>query len=188
MKQDLQNYPNETGQRRRGKHLVYDENPSLSGLFPTRIASRKPKEMDHAYMVSPGTGTILAKGTFGFIEEKEVDSEQFVKVYLEGIRQYGQLSKSGVHLFELVYREMSGHAAKDKDRVVLNHHIALKWNPNLPRSTFYRGLSELLDKGFLFRSQGADVYYVNICFMFKGDCLALVRSFRRVVVRNDETA
>lgn len=46
-------------------------------------------------MVSPETGEVLAEGAFGFIEEKDVDHEQFVKVYLEGIRQYGQLSRLG---------------------------------------------------------------------------------------------
>jgi hypothetical protein len=130
-------------------------------------------------MVAPGTGQVVAQGAFAFVEEKEVDSQEFVKVYLDGIRQYGQLSKAGALLFEFVYREISGHKAKDKDTVTLNYPLALMWKPDLARATFFRGMKELLEKGFLYRSMGADNYFVNVRFMFNGDRMVLVKSYRR---------
>ena len=130
-------------------------------------------------MIAPGTGEVLGRGAFGFVEEKEIDSEQFVKVYLAGIRKYGELSKAGAQLFELVYREISNNDAKDKDTVTLNHMLALEWKPDLPRATYYRGLNELLEKEFLYRSVAADVYFVNVRFMFNGNRMVLVQSYRR---------
>ena len=130
-------------------------------------------------MVAADTGEVLGRGAFGFVEEKEIDNEQFVKVYLEGIKQYGQLSKAGALLFEFVYREISGLSAKDKDTISLSYLLAEKWRPGLHRRTYERGMNELLEKGFLFRSLAADVYFVNVRFMFNGDRMVLVKAYRR---------
>ncbi|MFZ4700918.1 MAG: hypothetical protein ACOYMG_12790 [Candidatus Methylumidiphilus sp.] len=130
-------------------------------------------------MIAPGTGEVIAKGAFAFVEDREVDSEQFVKMYLAGIRRYGELSKAGALLFEFVYREISGRGGKDKDTVSISYLLALEWEPKLTARTYQRGLGELLSKGFIFRSLAADVYFVNVRFMFNGDRMALVQSYRR---------
>ena len=117
----------ETGLTRYGK-TIYETNPSITGSFPVKMKTKPSKNLSSAYMVAPGTGEILAKGAFGFVEEYEVDEAQFVKIYLDGVRQYGQLSTAGALLFEFVYREMSGHSGKDKDTVVLNYLLAFAGN------------------------------------------------------------
>ena len=128
-------------------------------------------------MVAPGTGEVLAKGAFAFVEEKPIDPEQFVKVYLAGIKQHGQLSKSGAMLFEFVYRELC--YAQDKDTIELNYLLATVWKPTLTKPTFYRGMRELLEKEFLYRSFTTDKYFVNVRFMFNGNRVVLVKSFFR---------
>lgn len=163
---------------RRG-HPVYRDNPSLMDAFPARIHSAKTTKMGGAYMVAPGSGEVIAEGAFGFVEEKIVDSEEFVKIYLAGIRRYGELSKAGALLFEFVYREISGRAGKDRDTVLLNYVLATEWDSALSRRTYERGMSELLEKGFLFRSMAADMYFVNVRFMFNGHRMVLVESYRR---------
>jgi hypothetical protein len=80
-------------------HPIYEVNPSLNQPFPVRIKQSKPSKMGDAYMVAPGTGEVVGRGAFAFVEEKEVDSEEFVKIYLAGVRQYGELSKAGALLF-----------------------------------------------------------------------------------------
>ena len=164
---------------RRGK-AVYETNPSVvEGNFPLRISTGKQKHGGSAYMVSADTGQVLGTGAFGFVEEKVLDNEQFVKVYLDGIKKYGELSKAGAQLFEFVYREISGMSGKDKDTVVLNFFLAQRWKPDLTRRTYERGMNELLEKGFLFRSVGADMYFVNVRFMFNGDRMVVVKAYRR---------
>lgn len=164
---------------RRGKP-VYEANPSVvGGRFKTRMMPAKTTKGGQAYMITADTGQVIGEGTFGFVEEKEIDAAQFVKVYLEGIKQYGQLSKAGATIFEFVYREMSGLAGKDKDTLMLNYFLAQRWNEKLTRRTYERGINELLDKGFLFRSVAADLYFVNVNFMFNGDRMVVVRQYRR---------
>lgn len=178
MDKKSQNNNTETMFTRRG-FPVFLENPSLVNTnLPVRIKSMQSEKLDNAYMVSSGTGEIVTKGAFAFVEEKEVDTEQFVKVYLDGIRKYGQLSKAGVLLFEFVYLQMSGLKAKDKDTITLNYLLAIMWKPDLARATFFRGMKELLEKEFLYRSLAADNYFVNVRFMFNGDRVVLVQSYK----------
>jgi hypothetical protein len=160
-------------------HPVHKVNPSLSENLPTRIKSQNPSLMGEAYMVAPGTGEIVARGAFGFIQEQEVDTEQFVKIYLAGVQQYGKLTKAGASLFEFVYEIMSGREAKDKDTITISLALAQERNPKLAKTTYYRGLNELLDQGFLFRSyDSTDHYFVNVRFIFNGDRMVLVQSYR----------
>ena len=163
---------------RRGK-VFYETNPSVSGRFPTRIVAQNKGRVGNAYMVAGQTGEVVGEGGFAFVEEKELDNESFVKVYLEGIKQYAQLSKSGATLFEFVYRSISGIAGKDKDTVGINYWLVQKWMPNISKRTFERGLAELLEKSFLFRSVITDTFFINCRFLFNGDRLALVKVYRR---------
>ena len=160
-------------------HPIYEHNPSLSDPFPVRIRPSKPSKLGDAYMVAPGTREVVSRGAFAFVEEKEVDSEEFVKIYLAGVRQYGELSKAGALIFEFVYKTLSGKDAKDKDTVTLNYLLAKRWKDDLSKRTYERGMTELLEKGFLFRSLAADTYFVNVRFMFNGDRMVLVQSYRR---------
>ena len=130
-------------------------------------------------MVSSDTGQVISEGSFGFVEEKEVDIATFVKVYLDGIKQYAELSKAGATLFEIVYKEISVPSGKDKDKIDINYYIAQKHISSLSKRTFERGLNELLEKEFIYRSVVADVYYVNVNFMFNGDRMVVVKAYRR---------
>lgn len=156
---------------------IYKTNPSIVGNFPIRIKPMQPQKGVDAYVVSSGTGEVLAQGSFSFIEEIAVDEAQFVKIYLEGIRKHTQLSKSGALLFEFVYREMSGMKGKDKDTVALNFLLAQRWKPDLSKRTYERGINELLEKEFLFRSLVADVYFINIRFMYNGNRINKIKSY-----------
>lgn len=157
--------------------VIYETNPSIVGNFPIRIKPKQQKKGVQAYMVSQGTGDVIAQGSFSFVEEIAVDEAQFVKIYLDGIRQHTQLTKAGAELFEFVYREMSGLKGKDKDTVIINLLLAQRWKPALSKRTYERGINELLEKEFLFRSLAADMYFINIRFMYNGNRINKVKSY-----------
>lgn len=161
-------------------HPLYRLNPSLSQSLPIKAKYKKPCDTSSAYRIVHDTGEIVSQGVVGFLEEQEIDTEQFVKIYLAGIRQYGNLTKAGAKLFEYVYEQMSGHKAKDTDTVTISLNLVKDWHPKLAKTTYYRGLSELLDQGFLFRYFGSeDMYFVNVRYMFNGDRIVLAKSYRR---------
>jgi hypothetical protein len=60
-------------------------------------------------------------------QRRHFDTAEFVKVYLAGIKRYGQLSKAGAMIFECIHREISGASGKDKDTVTLDF-LAQRWN------------------------------------------------------------
>lgn len=160
-------------------HKIYRENPSLVNGLPTRIIPQRPSKTGDAYLIAPDTGQILSKGVMSFIAEKEVDTEEFVKIYLAGIRKYGELKKAGAMIFEFVYHTISGKNGKDNDVVAINWPLVHEWKPDVTRPTYQRGMNELLNKEFIFRTIAADSYFVNVRYMFNGDRIALVQSYRR---------
>jgi hypothetical protein len=157
---------------------VYESNPSIPD--PDSIKKKKAVRFGddkRGFVVDTGNGEVLAAGTIGFYEFEEVDNTRFVKLFLEGVKKAAGLSKAGLTVFELVYRSVSDHPNSDK--VELNFYSAAKKIPELSERTYQRGLRELLDREFLFRSPSDGVFFVNIRYMFNGDRLAFVKGYKR---------
>ncbi len=72
---------------------------------------------------------------------------------------------------------MQGHPGQDE--VKLSFYSASEQMKSLTERTYQRGLRELLNKEFLYRSPVDGVFYVNIRFMFNGDRLAFVKGYQR---------
>ena len=62
---------------------------------------------------------------------------------------------------------------------MLSYLLARRWKPDLAERTYFRGMHELLAKDFIFRTLAADVYFVNVRFMFNGDRMVLGQAYRR---------
>ena len=154
---------------------VYRTNPSVpstSGL-PTRTRRINVPGGKGAVIVDNSTGELKGLGGMGFWWEEEVDSTRFVKLFLDGIKQAAGLSKTGIQVFELIYKEMRLNPGSDE--IKLNQYVARDYG--ISDRTYQRGVRELLEKEFLFRSPSDGVFFVNIRFMFNGDRLAFVKSY-----------
>ena len=154
---------------------VYRTNPSVpqaNGL-PTRNRRINVPGGKASVIVDNSTGEVKGLGGMGFWWEEEVDSSRFVKLFLDGIKQAAGLSKSGIQVFELVYHEM--RAAPNSDEIKLNQYVAR--DHGISDRTYQRGVRELLEKEFLYRSPSDGVFFVNIRFMFNGNRLHFVKSY-----------
>lgn len=157
---------------------VYESNPSVPDL--DGIKKRKPVrfgDSQRGFIVDSGNGEVLAVGGMGFYEFEEVDNTRFVKLFLEGVKQAAGLSKAGLSVFELIYRQVQD--TPNTDKVELNFYLAAKKIDGLTERTYQRGVRELLDREFLFRSPSDGVFFVNIRYMFNGDRLAFVKGYKR---------
>ena len=154
---------------------VYRTNPSVPRVdgLPTRHKRITVPGGKASVIVDNGTGEIKGIGGMGFWWQEEVDSSRFVKLFLEGIRQAAGLSKTGIQVFEVVYHEMRANPGSDE--IKLNPYVAKDHGIN--ERTYQRGVRELLEKEFLYRSPSDGVFFVNIRFMFNGDRLAFVRTY-----------
>lgn len=154
---------------------VYRVNPSVpaAGGIPTRAKRFQVPGGKGAVIVDNSSGEIKGLGGMGFWWEEEVDTTRFVKLFLDGIKQAAGLSKTGMQVFELVYQEMRANPGSDE--IKLNQYVAK--DHGISDRTYQRGVRELLEKEFLYRSPSDGVFFVNIRFMFNGDRLAFVRSY-----------
>ena len=151
---------------------VYRTNPSIPDADEISRAKRVQIGDTHkGFVVDNGTGEILGRGGAMAYEWEDVDKERFVKLYLAGLKQASGLSKAGLAVFEIVYAEL--RETPGRDTVLLSQDES----PLAP-ATFRRGLRELLEKEFLFRSPYDGTFFVNIRFMFNGDRLAFVKGYR----------
>lgn len=155
---------------------VYRTNPSVPNRSDMATRSRRIHVPGGkaSVIVDNSTGELKGIGGLGIWWEEEVDSTRFVKLFLDGIRQAAGLSKRGMQVFELVYKEMQSNPGSDE--IKLSHLVAKDHGIN--DRTYQRGVRELLEKEFLFRSPSEGVFFVNIRFMFNGDRLAFVRTYR----------
>ena len=169
-----QNLSNVIGEKRGVP--VYTKNPSIPGNEEIIRSRRAQVGNDRkGIIINDGTGEILGNGAAVIYEWEEVDKERFVKLFLAGVKQASGLSKAGLAIFEVVYNLVREHPNSDK--VELNFYHASEQIKGINERTYRRGLRELLDKGFLFRSPSEGVFFVNIRYMFNGDRLAFVKAY-----------
>ena len=177
MRKDSQNTHSDLVVRRHKGVPVYDSNPSIpqeGGLYSRN--RRKQIGNEHkGFVIDGGSGEILGPGMAFAYEWEEVDSERFVKLFLNGLKKASGLSKSGLTIFEIVYNKMRQNP--NCDELQISFYTAKKQIKDLAESTYWRGLRELLDKEFLFRSNVSGIFFINIRYMFNGDRLAFVKAY-----------
>ena len=122
-------------------------------------------------MVGRFAPAVIGHGGAIAYEWEEVDKERFVKLYIAGLKQAAGLSKAGLAVFETVYKQVRERPGQDTAPLD-------SFSSNLHPVTYRRGLRELLEKEFLFRSPNPGLFFVNIRFMFNGDRLAFVKGYR----------
>lgn len=151
---------------------VYETNPSIPSETEIRRNRRAQIGTDmRGLVVDSGSGEILGHGGAIAYEWEEVDKERFVKLYLAGLKQAAGLTKAGLGVFEFVYRQVRERPGQDT--VPLD-----AYSSGIHPVTYRRGLRELLEKEFLFRSPNPGLFFVNIRFMFNGDRLAFVKGYK----------
>ncbi len=157
--------------------IRYEKNPSVPD--PQAIAKRRPVRMgdERRGLVIDGVGEVIGVGAAAFYEFEEVDTSRFVKLFLSGIKQAAGLSKAGLAVFELVYRQVQDNPGTDQ--IGLSYELAKRLGLEMSERVFRNGLRDLLEHEFLFESLIPGVFFVNIRYMFNGDRLAFVKGYKR---------
>jgi hypothetical protein len=155
----------------------HTHNPFISGAAANtktgvkRISNRDGNRM---LVVSEQTGEIVAPA--GFWQAQEVDKSQFVKLYVNGVKALKDLTGAGTKVFELLYLEVQKNVGKDS--VWLNYTMLDQDTVQISRTTFFKGMKELVEKGFIAESTTQSRYFINPDFMWNGDRLAFVKEYR----------
>jgi hypothetical protein len=163
---------------------IFIENPFMLKGVKSKIKKVTNNRGD-MMLVSSETGEITAP-VAGFWEAKEVDSSQFVKLYVNGVKALAELTSAGTKVFTLLYQELQNNIGKDK--VYLSYSKLRNLNLDvMSRKTFQRGIAELIEKKFVAAcADGESWYWINPDFVFNGDRLAFVREYRKVKFKKME--
>ena len=160
------------------RQLSPHQNPLLDGTLvetkERRVAAGLRKEL-----VDPITGEVSAVSQVHRV--KEMDKEEFVKVFAEGVKAMYGLKRTGMRVFQAVLDEyqntkMTGGYADTLYLNWFNDGLCGK-DIGMSETTFHRGLKELILNDFL-APRGPSMYWVNPALFFKGDRVAFVREYR----------
>ena len=155
----------------------YDHNPFIGNAITNTkqgVKSISNKDGNRMMVVSENTGEIVAPA--GFWQAQEVDKTQFVKLYVNGVKAFKDLSGAGTKVFEVLY--MKVQASIGTDTIWLTFPSLNQLETPMGETTFYRGMKELLSKGFIAESLTPGMYYLNPDYMWNGDRLAFVKEYR----------
>lgn len=156
----------------------YDHNPFIGNAITNTKQGVKRisnKDGNRMMVVSENTGEIVAPA--GFWHAQDVDKTQFVKLYVNGVKAFKDLSGAGTKVFEVLY--MKVQASIGTDTLWLTFPSLNQLETPMGETTFYRGMKELLLKGFIAESITPGMYYLNPDYMWNGDRLAFVKEFRK---------
>lgn len=155
----------------------YTTNPFVTGAVANTkqgIKRISNKSGDRMMVVSETTGEIMAPA--GFWQAQEVDKTQFVKLYVNGVKAFKDLTGAGTKVFEVLYLRVQEGVGKDV--IYLSFHDVNQLVTPMSESTFMRGMRELVAKGFIAESMSPTRYFLNPDYMWNGDRLAFVKEFR----------
>jgi len=173
--------------RKRGV-TAYVENPFLD---PATITTRRKRTV----VVKGGKAIVDAET--GQIEDmaevvmvREVDDQQFVKLFTQNLRLFFDLTPGAMKLLQVVLHQVQ--QTPNSDKILLNlslveDYFARSEQGAMSKASFYRAVHEMLDKKFLAESAITGLYFINPNLFFNGDRVRFVQEFKRKRA-NDEHA
>jgi hypothetical protein len=166
---------------RRGVAL-YETNPFVGDAVANTKQGVKRisnKDGNRMMVVSENTGEVMAPA--GFWQAQEVDKTQFVKLYVNGVKAFKDLTGAGTKVFELLYLEVQKQVGKD--RAYLSFNAIEQAVTPMSEATYARGMRELIEKKFIAPSTLQGWFFINPDYMWNGDRLAFVKEYRKAPSR-----
>jgi hypothetical protein len=160
----------------------YEENPFLDRLT-IKTRGKKVTVARGARLVDTDTGEI--EGITEIAQVIEVEQEEFIKLYTRDLAIWFDLKKTGLRVFGALMLAIQENAI-GRDLVYFDHTGKNSIAFGLSKNTFYRGVEELLEKGFIARHKSAGWYFINPTMFFNGDRARFVKEYRRPKSKKSE--
>jgi hypothetical protein len=155
---------------------AHKENPFLNGSLVTVKGRKKNYTVaSDAMTLTDSRGQV--QGTVQHTITRVVDDTQFVKVFSDGVAGMYDLGRPGAKVFRFLFDEVQKNP--NQDRIYLYFMDALEDPWRIPKTTFFKGLAELLEKGFLAKSANPNMFFLNPSMMWNGDRFRFVQEYQR---------
>jgi len=152
----------------------YEVNPFIDQLT-IKTRGRKVTVARGSTLVDMNTGEI--EGVTEIAQIVEVDEGQFVKLFTKDLAIWFDLNKSGMRVFGALLTVVQ-NSAIGRDLVYFDHNSESAKDFKISKTTFYRGLDELIEKGFIARHKSACWYFTNPAMFFNGNRARFIKDYR----------
>ena len=135
--------------------------------FENTVILDKKKKMIHGkgmrtqHLVDPESGEVT--GHTQLVEYKDVDKEQFFKMYTKNIKLFFELTKAEMATFLYI----ASIANKDKDVIRLDINKASKFTGNA-YLTVNKAICKLIENKIIAKTDIQSLYYINTAIFFNG--------------------
>jgi len=158
----------------------YEVSPFLDSLA-IKTRGRKVTVARGSTLIDLASGEI--EGITEIAQVVEVDEGQFVKLFTKDLAIWFDFTKSGMRVFGALLTVVQTTAI-GRDLIYFDHASESAKEFGLSRAIFYRGIDELLEKGFIARHKSAGWYFTNPALFFNGDRARFVKEYRKIGKRD----
>ena len=162
--------------RKRGV-VAYSKNPFWKP-FEVDVGTRK---VTIAGGMTTNTETGEAMQHSGIHRIEHVDEDKFVKLFTQNIKLFFDLTAPSQKILQCVIATLQNHPNADG--------ISLPWftvddfsqqhDLKISKSSFHRGLKEMLQKGFIAESELPHFYWINPHLFFNGNRMVFITEYRK---------
>lgn len=160
--------------------FVFDDDDKLIIDLPSRIKKNYYVSMEYDDKTFYQTGELTSEeGGHYIYSKKEIDPEQFVKVYTAGISAMYDLSKSGIKALHYCTTIL----VPDNDVIYIYIPEMIDFCGWKSKKQAYVGLKELVKAGIIAPSFHPGKWFINPRVMFNGNRLMLIQDIRKKEVK-----
>lgn len=146
------------------------ENPFVAEMIErvqsstvVKLQGGKPSDRKGVAGLVDTTSGELVEATF--VRKKEVDSDQFVKLYCGSVALWADLSKPALKVFTWIVKNIKPQC----DFIIIARDVILPEIGYKSSETLYRGLRELVKGGIIAKGQVDGMWFINPLVVFNGD-------------------
>lgn len=161
------------------KKIQYEVNPFIGEVLSTLKETIKTKKQfvkgDKSvanYITSSATGEVT--GETALIRFKDVDTEQFTKLYSTKIKNFFSMPTSANLVFEYILTYLK----KDQDQIYLYDNDVVAYSKQSSKSCL-RGTQWLLENDIIARTIRPYWFFINPTLFFNGDRITLIDVYQK---------
>lgn len=110
-----------------------------------------------------------------FCRRMYLDETQFVKVFLESLNSFYQLSNAGIRVLTYVLQ----HIKPNNDAILINREDCKNEVGYKTEKPIYKGLAELIQANIIARGWTDNYYFINPLVIFNGNRVAFANEYIR---------
>jgi hypothetical protein len=112
-------------------------------------------------------------GHTSFVQQIEVDEEQFTKLYLSQFSAFFELKNQGIKVFGYIMTKL----IPKQDMFHFFMDECLEYTKYNSEKSIYIGLASLLENGIIARGRNESLYFINPMVAFNGDRVTFAKTY-----------